>query len=118
MFRNGIYKIFYRSPLDLHAFTDHALAVVRDGKIIGADRLGAVFIGAPGPPTLDGETVSVDLRVPPGGELISGLKAGPDGAIVTVAAAFDPAQNTQSRRIDIAGSPVDVRLDYLGPLPD
>ena len=43
MFRNGVYKVCYRSPLDEPGFHDHALAVMRDGKIIGSDRMGGVF---------------------------------------------------------------------------
>ena len=118
MFRNRIYKVFYRSPLDDFGFSDHALAVLRDGQIMGSDRLGAVFTGEPGFATAGGNAVTIDLTVPPGGELISGFKAGPSGASVTINTDFDPSQDTQVKMVDIGGGPVEVQLVYLGPLPE
>lgn len=118
MFRNGIYKVFYRSPLDNFGFSDHALAVLRDGQIMGSDRLGAVFTGGPGIVAAGGHAVTIELAVPPGGELISGFKAGPTGASLTINTDFDPIQDTQVKMVDIGGGPVEVQLVYLGPLPE
>ena len=47
MFRNGIYKISYGLLSDGTEATEHAIAVLRGGRLIGSDRHGAVFNGEP-----------------------------------------------------------------------
>lgn len=118
MFRNGVYKVCYRSPLDEPGFHDHALAVMRDGKIIGSDRMGGVFTGEERCAPRAGDSVSVKFTVPPGGELITGFVAGPKGANVKIKTPLDPEKLAQFAVIDVAGEPVEVEVIYLGPLPE
>jgi hypothetical protein len=118
MFRNGIYKVCYRSPHDDDDFSEHALAVLRDGQIIGSDRLGGVFTGAPRCGSAADDCISVDLTVPPGGELVNGFVAGPAGATIQIKTRLDPEKIAQVAVIDVAGEPVEIQLIYLGPLPE
>lgn len=118
MFRNGIYKIGYRSPNDDTGSGEHALAVLRDGRILGSDRLGAFFTGETGLWPTGEDDVAIELTVPPFGELINGFIAGPAGAKVKIRSRLDPAKTSQTFVADVAGQPVEVELSYLGPLPD
>jgi hypothetical protein len=122
MFRNGIYKIDYRNPLEDGGACDDALVVVRDGKIIGADRHGGIYTGEPrcfaasknGPE----ESIALQLTAPPGGELINGITAGPAGASFELTGRFDPALDRQTTVIDVGGAPIELVVSYLGPLPE
>ena len=116
MFRNGIYKVGYRSPLHDEGSGENGFAIMRDGFIIGSDRLGAVFTGGPG---LGGcECVTVKLTVPPGGELITGFRAGPAGATLKVLTQLDPEKLSQTAIVEVAGEPVEIQVSYLGPVPE
>jgi hypothetical protein len=118
MFRNGIYRVGYRSPDHNLGSSEHALAVVRDGNIIGSDQLGAVFTGETGIWPTGDDDVAIELTVPPWGELINGFVAGPTGAKVKIRSRVDSAKTSQTFVVDVAGQPVEVELSYLGPLPD
>ncbi len=118
MFRNGIYKICYGLPSDTGGLEEHALAVLRDGKLIGSDRHGSVFVGEPVCSTGPLESFRIQLTIPPGGELITGYRAGPQGSILSLRGQFDPTLNIQTSRVDVAGGQVELRVAYLGPLPE
>lgn len=117
MFRNGIYRIDYRSPHDDFVPSDDALFVVRDGSIIGADRHGGVYAGSQFATrgALDG--VRVQMTAPPGGEMVTGAIAGPDGAVIDIFSKLDPVRNFQTTTIEVAGDPVEISVAYLGPFP-
>ncbi|MEQ1671527.1 MAG: hypothetical protein ABL893_11765 [Hyphomicrobium sp.] len=117
MFRNGIYKVSYRSKDDPSSFPQDALALMRNGKIIGADRHGGVFTGEPvcgGGPL---ESLKLNFTLPPGGELVTGYVAGAGGACLDLNGRFDPALDRQTATVEICGAPVEVVVTYLGPLP-
>lgn len=117
MFRNGIYRIDYRSPNDDLIASEDALFVVRDGSIIGADRHGGVYAGSQFGTrgALDG--VRVQMTAPPGGEMVTGTIAGPDGAVIDIVSKLDPARNFQTATVEVAGNPVEISVAYLGPFP-
>ena len=117
MFRNGIYRIDYRSPHNDLIPSDDALFVVRDGSIIGADRHGGVYAGSQfgTKGALDG--VRVQMTAPPGGELVTGAIAGPEGAVLDIVSKLDPARSFQTAMIEVAGNPVEISVAYLGPFP-
>ncbi len=118
MFDEGLYALRYTHANDARLETGSALAVLRSGKVFGSDRWGGVFSGSY---DFDGatetNTMHVRLTVPPDGELITGLQAGPQGTTIDIVGTFDRAAPLSSATIDVAGHPVDVELSYLGPLP-
>ena len=122
MFRNGIYKISYCQPVadrDIDwSLSEHALAVMRESKLIGADRHGAVFVGEPIHSSEALETIRVQLTVPPGGELVNGARVGPQGASITLRGQFDPTLVIQTTHIDLEGVNIALCVQYLGPLPE
>ncbi len=118
MFRDGIYKVSYASPLHDEGSGEHALAAVRGGQITGSDPLGAVFVGDIGCLSNSVETINVQLTVPAGGELVTGFRAGGNGAVLNVQARIDPENPSEVQILDVGGDPVAVQLEYLGPLPD
>jgi hypothetical protein len=56
--------------------------------------------------------------VPPGGELVTGLVAGPSGAKIKIKTRLDPEKIAQFATIDIAGEPVEIELIFMGPIPE
>ena len=120
MFDDGLYSLDYRAiagdPMDA---AGTALAVLRNGKILGADRFGAMFAGSyEFDAGAQSNRVHIRMSLPPGGELVTGQTIGAQGAVVDIVGGFDRAQPVARTTIEVAGAPVEVRLTYLGPLPN
>lgn len=119
MFDEGIYSLIYRAGDCDEGHNETALAVLRKGKILGSDRHGGLFTGSY---EYDSVTqlnrMHVRVQVPPDGILFNGADAGPGGAVVDISGAFDRATPTSQATVDIAGARVELRLIYLGPLPN
>jgi hypothetical protein len=119
MFAEGIYRIHYHGQAGADDDVDWALAVLRDGQIMGSDKHGGVFIGSY---ALDRETgldiVKLHLEVPPDGMLVTGLSGGSIGTVVAIAAVFEPGQKPAQAIINIEGQPIEIELDFVGPLPN
>jgi transcriptional regulator with XRE-family HTH domain len=115
----GIYGLAYAGEHEGDVDSGDALAVLRNGKILGSDRWGGVFTGSY---EYDAEArinrVHVRLEVPPEGVLVTGFAAGPRGAMIDVVACFERAAPRTEAMIDIAGRPVEIKLTYLGPVPN
>lgn len=95
-----------------------ALAVLRDGKILGSDCWGAVFSGTyEFDPVAQEGKVTICIDVPPEGELITGFAAGPDGATFEVVAALQQPAPTACARVEIGGQVLDIEFSFIGPLP-
>ncbi len=116
MFDEGLYSLSYGA----HGVDDHdsALAVLRNGKILGSDRLGGVFSGSyEFDEKAEINRMHVRLQVPPCGTLVTGLAVGPQGAVIDIVGAFERAAPVARTTVDVMGAPVDVQLTYLGALP-
>jgi hypothetical protein len=117
MLTDGIYALRFAATHDGEAGGGSGLAVLREGKVLGSDPLGAVFTG-----TYEFDAarqlnkVRLRLDVPPDGVLITGFCAGPGGATLEIAGAFASTRD-ETAFIQIAGAPVGVEIRYLGPLP-
>jgi hypothetical protein len=74
---NGIYAMYYTGS----AGSGHALVVMKDGVITGADAVGGILDGTY--QAIDGGylDVEVSLTVPAGGWLVTGAVAGEDSLI-------------------------------------
>ncbi|MDX2307866.1 MAG: hypothetical protein NW216_06495 [Hyphomicrobium sp.] len=118
-FDEGIYMLSYADPnAKGHAGGD-ALAVLRAGRIIGSDRWGGLFEGSYRFDSVhEANHFHVRIKVPPEGELVNGIVAGRDGALLDVVAVLDRATPEAVATVDIGGRPVALRLAYLGPIPN
>ncbi len=127
MIDDGVYGLSFESQAIPNKSTDatdrsarhvgEALAVLRDGIILGSDPHGGVFRGRYRyDPACDEAVVEVQLAIPPNGVLLTGLEVGPEGAFVDVSGRFRPGRPVSSAVLDIAGAPVAVELRFMGPL--
>lgn len=115
----GVYRIAYHGTASGEEETDHALAVLRNGKILGSDRHGGVFVGSYRFDRARGlNSVHMRIDVPPHGMLVNGYAAGPEGAHIDVSCHIARAEPKARTSVKVAGQPVGVELTYLGPLPN
>lgn len=119
MLDNGLYSLTYTSSDGDQTNSADGLAVFRNGHILGSDRLGSVFTGSYNYDSeIAASRVNVRLKVPAGGVLISGFRAGEQDALLEIKGCFARAAPSTSASLDIAGTVVAVRLTYLGALPN
>lgn len=119
MMDEGIYGLEYRAEFMGEAETGSALAALRNGKILGSDRWGGVFVGSYDyDPVSERNSVHLRLSVPPEGRLITGFSAGPEGAAIDIVGSFERAAPVTTAITKVAGHPVEVTMKYLGPLPN
>lgn len=119
MLSEGIYGFTYKGEHMGGLDGDSALAVLRNGKILGSDRAGGLFIGSYEYDHVRAlNVVHVRMQVPPKGELVTGFAAGPDGAVIDIAGSFERAEPNSKTVVEVAGRPVEITLSYLGPLPN
>lgn len=114
---DGLYAISYSSSCDGETFSGTALAVMRDGEILGSDRAGGLFTGSY---QLDGDDESCKVRlridIPPEGMLVNGFKAGPQGCICDVSGSFTERAPDHITVVDIGDGPIEIGLTYIGPV--
>lgn len=121
MIDEGLYSVEYRSavPCSSDGESGSALAVFRNGKILGSDRWGAVFMGSyEFDPVSEINAVHLRLHVPPRGQLVTGFAAGPEGAVLEISGQFDRAAPLARTVAEIGGKPLEVTMTYLGALPN
>lgn len=119
MLDDGVYALDYRGEAAGEAASGDALAVLRHGRIVGSDRLGGTFTGSYDfDPSSQTNTLHVRLAVPPGGTLVNGFSSGPDGTTLEIVGRFDRAAPVSKTSIEIAGKPVELKLTYIGPIPN
>lgn len=119
MLDEGIYGLNYKGENMGELDGESALAVLRNGKILGSDRNGGVFMGSyEYDPKRELNKVHVRMQVPPDGVLVTGYSAGPDGAVLDIVGAFERASPVATTVVEVAGRPVEVQLTYLSPLPN
>jgi len=118
MLENGIYGLDYRAQ-NAAENGGGALAVLRDGKILGSDPWGGVFTGIYNYDSKERlNEVRLRLDVPPEGVLVTGFCAGPTGATLDIVGTFERAAPKMATVVEVSGAPVEVQLTYLGPLPN
>ena len=119
MLEDGIYALRFAASHDGEAEDGSGLAVLREGKVLGSDPLGAVFTGTyEFDPARQLNKVRLRLDVPADGVLVTGFAAGPAGATLDIVGAFAGTSAETTSFIQIAGAPVGVQIRYLGPLPN
>jgi len=119
MLDEGIYSLSCRAKDSENFAAQSSLAVLRNGKILGSDRQGSLFTGSyEYDSTSQRNRMHVRFQVPPNGVIFTGSGAGPGGAVVDIVGAFDRAAPTAQATVDVEGEAVELRLTYLGPLPN
>ena len=115
--RDGIYQFNYWIGDGGEQSKGRGLAVLRAGSVLGSDEWGGVFSGSYCV-AQDGamHEVTVDLQLPPFGELVTGHKAGPSGAGFHLSCTFD-TPDPQALAVVHEGVPVAVELVYIGAVP-
>lgn len=115
----GIYHISYHGKANGEPDNDNALAVLRNGKILGSDKHGGVFMGSYEFDTArEINIVHLRIDVPPYGTLVNGFSADEHGAAFNVSCKFERPAPIAKSAIHIVGRPIDIALSYLGPLPN
>ncbi len=118
MLDEGLYGLSYRAEKVAEPETGDALAVLRNGKILGSDRWGGMFAGSYAyDAACKLNRVHVRLDLPPDGVLVTGYRAGPSGATLEIVGTFERATPVLQAVVDVAGQPIAVELTYIGPLP-
>ncbi len=118
-FDEGIYGLSYSGEHAGLREGGDALAVLRAGKIFGSDRWGGIFSGSYHfDPKHQINQVHVRVQVPPDGELVTGFSGGQGGATVDIVAELERAAPVATAIVDVAGRPIELKLKYLGPLPN
>jgi hypothetical protein len=120
MLENGIYGLYFTATqaCACESESSQALAVLRDGRVLGSDPWGGVFAGScEFDPTDRANKVRLQFGVPPEGTLVTGFAAGPEGAVLEIAGTVQHAGPQMTTVVEVAGAPVNVQLTYLGPLP-
>jgi len=119
MLDEGLYGLSYRAEEEeTGPEGGDALAVLRNGKILGSDRWGGVFAGSY---VYDAacklNRVHVRLDMPPDGVLVTGYRSGPAGETLEIVATFERAAPVSQAVVKVEGKAVAVELTYIGPLP-
>jgi hypothetical protein len=121
MLLEGLYRVRY--PEAAHAGAPGtgtgALAILRNGRIFGSDRNGGVFNGNYNADTVSGcNALQLTFEVPPQGALITGLLAGSAGTTLLIEGHIAEDESEHVAFLDVGGKIIQVRLTYLGPLPN
>ena len=118
MLEEGLYGLDYKGEYLGEEDGGTALAVLRNGQILGSDPSGGVFMGSyEYDPVVDLNKVRLSIEVPPERMLITGFSAGPKGATVDIVGAFGRLTPSAMTVVEVGGHPVEVKLTSLGPLP-
>ncbi len=118
-FDEGIYLVAYRGSSHGKQDGDAAVAVLRSGRIVGADRHGGVFRGSYDfDPASSLNTLHLRLEVPPFGVLVNGVSGGNKGLSIDIVGSFKRAAPTTKTTVSVADVPIEIELTYVEPLPN
>jgi len=118
LFVDGLYGLDYRAMASTPEVIGTRLAALREGKILGTDQCGGVFVGSyEHDHDTSSDRIRLHMHVPSEGELMSGIASGADGLTIDITTQVDSTMPKCEATIDVAGRPVAVKLTYLGPLP-
>jgi transcriptional regulator with XRE-family HTH domain len=113
----GLYSLRYAPPGAADADAGDAVALLKGGRIVGTDAWGGKFEGRY---QFDSARrtyqFSVWLRVPPQGQLVTGMATGDTGGLVEVVANLDRPEPIASTIAHVNGQPLGLTLAYLGPV--
>lgn len=120
MLQDGLYELLYRAEADTSCGFDSLLLALRNGKVLGSDRWGGVFLGdCVFDRARDEHTVKVRFHVPAGGMLVTDDRPRMRGSAIDLSAvlAGDRDGSLPTRLVDLGGQRVEVALKFKGPVP-
>lgn len=117
--RAGLYQFNYWPVGADDGAKGRGLAVLRCGSVLGSDEWGGVFTGTYRASEARGghHDVRVRFRLPPFGELVTGLAAGPEGLDLEITCTFARPDPKALAHVDVGGVPVALELVYIGAVP-
>jgi hypothetical protein len=99
-----------------HKAVAEAIAVLRNGAILGSGPDGGTFTGVYSVDESGQDRIKIHIDLPPGSELLNGYKSGPQGASIDIETAFERAAAEHRARFTIGGKPLKITAAYLGTL--
>lgn len=115
---DGVYRLDYETEDEGRSRILSALVALSGGRLLGSDSYGALLQGEIGEPDASGRRrLALRIGVPPGGELVTGFAGGESGAFVAVEAELPENGCGAVVVAEIAGRPLAVKLNHIGPLP-
>ena len=118
MLKDGLYELHYSAGTGADAAGDSLLIALRSGRVLGSDRWGGLILGEC---VFDQATslhhVKVELKVPPGGILVTESAPREDGGIITIDADLDDQTLRGCGVVDVGGLPVKIALQFKGSVP-
>lgn len=117
-FRDGLYSVKFFMQGAGEEDSGEALAILREGSILGSDKFGGVFEGrlVVGP---CGRKAGVSLRVgiPPGGVVVTGKRVAGEETVLEVVGELSMTGDLLEGVCDLDGGRLVVNFRYIGVLP-
>lgn len=118
VWRDGLYSVTFFVEGGSEENSSDALAVLRDGAILGSDKFGGVFEGRlVGKSSGNGVGFSLRVRIPAGGVLVTGRRIGAQEAILDVVGELAHTEEVLEGFCEIEGERLVVIFRYIGLLP-
>lgn len=118
IWRDGLYSVRFFREGDDEENGGEALAVLRDGSILGSDKFGGVFEGRLVGQACGREAcLSLHVRIPPGGVLVTGKRVGSEEAVLDVVGRLSQRGEVLSGICKFDGERLVVSFRYIGLLP-
>ncbi len=115
---DGVYRLDYQVEDEGSPRILSALVALSGNRLLGSDAFGVLLQGELGEPAPSGgRCLKLRICLPPGGELVTGFKSDEAGASVAVEAELPENGCGKVVLADVAGQPLAVTLNFVGPLP-
>lgn len=109
-----LYAMYYTGI----AGSGHAVFVMKDGVVAGADPMGGVLDGTYEALQSGNLAVAVELRMPPGTWLVTGASSGQEGAVQRIEAELPPDLGAGNPvAVSTPTGPVNVVFRHIRSLP-
>ena len=118
MLHNGLFEISY--PTSAHLERETLLAVCRGGKLTASDPHGGVYLGeiTVAESWHSKAVLTLNCLLPEGGTLVTGLEDDANRASpVAIHGVVDSLARWQTAVLVVDGEPIEVEIEYVGPLP-
>ena len=118
MLQDGLYELLYHNEEIPDSASGSLLVALRDGVVLGSDQWGGVLLGrCEFDQRSRRNSVRVQLKIPPGGMLVTDRSPRLDGGLIVIDAVFGPKGQDVTGVVDVAGQPVRIKLKFKGPVP-